>query len=228
LAEIDGVVSAVEERGGVRMVSIRSNEKTKKPKEIEYLIPRVAEVYVKQGEEVTKGTRLSEGPLDLKELFELKGAREVERYIINEVQKIYLSEGAAINNKHIEVIIRQMFSRVKVKEEGDANFVVGDVLEKSVFLEANRALKKKGKTPAKGEILLMGITKVALSTQSFLSAASFIETAKVLINAAIEGKVDALRGLKENVIIGRLIPAGTGLKAFREENVEKAPKEVEA
>lgn len=183
---------------------------------LEYSIARTAEIYVKEGIEVKKGDVLSEGPLDLRELFELKGRREVERYIINEVQRIYLSEGASISNKHIEIIVRQMFSRVRITESGDSEFVPGDVLERSVFMEANRAVKARGGLPAKSEQLLLGITKVALSTESFLSAASFIETARVLINAAVEAKIDRLRGLKENVIIGRLIPAGTGLDAIPE------------
>ena len=145
-----------------------------------------------------------------------KGIEAVYRYILTEVQRIYSSEGSSINNKHIEVIIRQMFGRVKIKDPGDTEFVIGEIIEKPRFLEINRAIKKAGKTPAKAKQLLLGVTKVALSTESFLSAASFQETARVLITAATEGKVDQLRGLKENVIIGRLIPVGTGLKAHRE------------
>ena len=179
-------------------------------------MPRSAWIYVKVGDRVEKGTQLSEGPLDLRELFKLKGSRAVERYIMNEVQKIYLSEGASINNKHIEIIVKQMFARVKIAEPGDTDFVRGDIIEKSVFLETNRKIKSSGGLPAKAQQILMGITKVALSTESFLSSASFQETARVLINAAVEAKTDRLRGLKENVIIGRLIPAGTGFKARAE------------
>jgi DNA-directed RNA polymerase subunit beta' len=179
---------------------------------LEYQVPRTSTVFVKVGDIIKKGDQLCEGNMDLKEIFEFRGGEEVEKYIINEVQKIYFSEGAPINNKHIEVIVKQMFSRVQIKESGDSEFVPGDIVEKSLFLEVNRGLKKSGKTPAKAAQKLMGITKVALSTESFLSAASFQETARVLINAACEGKVDNLRGLKENVIIGRLIPVGSGLE----------------
>ena len=147
--------------------------------------------------------------MDIHELYEHKGAMEVARYIMNEVQRIYLSEGAAINNKHIEMIVRQMVSRVKIRDAGDApDFVMGDIVEKSKFLEVNRDIKKDGGNPAKSEEILLGVTRVALSAESFLSAASFQDTSRVLVKAAIEAKIDRLRGLKENVIIGRLIPAG--------------------
>ena len=230
LAEEDGAVASIEEKGLMRVIRIAAlaKGKVKGGHLSEYVIPRSAWIYVKVGDEVKKGQQLSEGPLDLKELFLLRGRREVERYVVNEVQKIYLSEGASINNKHIEVIVRQMFSRVKVLSAGDADFVQGDVVEKSVFLDANRKVKARGEVPAKAQQLLMGITKVALSTESFLSAASFMETARVLINGAVEAKVDSLRGLKENVIIGRLIPAGTGFgkkKLERGEEIETAIEE---
>lgn len=225
LAEEDGEVAEIEERGLIKVIKIKSKTKGKKEKIIEYPVPRSAWVYVKIGEAVEKGKQLSEGPLDLKELFRLKSSREVERYILNEVQKIYLSEGATINNKHIEIIIRQMLSRVKIVEPGDSEFIKGDVVEKSVFLEVNRELKSSGGAPARAEQLLMGITKVALSTESFLSAASFMETARVLIKGAVEARVDKLRGLKENVIIGRLIPAGTGFrKAFKQKEGGEEPR----
>ncbi len=208
LAEEDGIVDSIEDRGLSKVIKVNVKKETK-----EYVVSRMVDVFVKPGDEVKKGDQLCEGNLDLKEIFSLKGSEAAQKYIINEVQRIYLSEGASINNKHIEVIVRQMFSRVKIKEAGDTEFVPGDVLEKSRFLEVNRAIKKAGKDPAKAVQLLMGITKVALSTESFLSAASFQETARVLITAALEGKMDLLRGLKENVIIGRLIPVGTGFNA---------------
>ncbi len=229
LAEEDGVVEEIEEKGSVKTVRVKSrDQKGKKEKLFEYIIPRTITVFVKPKDVVSKGTQLCEGNLDLKELFNLRGSRAVERYIIKEVQKIYFNEGASINNKHIEVIARQMFSRVRIKEAGDTDFVTGDVVEKSQFLTANREVKKTGGQPAKATQLLMGITKVALSTESFLSAASFQETARVLINAAIEGRVDHLRGLKENVIIGRLIPAGTGLIPAGEEPVSSDEVDREA
>jgi len=235
LAEEEGEVIAIEERGLIKVISVSSASKTKtnKNKVHEYSIPRSSWIYMKVGETVHKGDKLSEGSLDLKELFRLKGSREVEQYVLNEVQRIYISEGANISNKHIEVIIRQLFSRVKVLEPGDSEFVRGDILEKSVFLEANRILKGDGKAPAKAGQVFMGITKVALSTESFLSAASFQETGRVLINAAVESKIDKLQGLKENVIIGRLVPAGTGIDpeysvSDEEEDVEEERSHEEA
>ncbi len=231
LAEEEGDIIDIEEKGMLKVVKVKVAGKGKKDKVVEYAIPRSTWLNVKAGDRVLKGAQLSEGPLDLRELFHLKGARDVERCILNEVQKIYVSEGAAINNKHIEVIIRQMFSRVKILDPGESEFIRGDVIEKSVFLETNRALKRTGRAPAKAAQLLLGITKVALSTESFLSSASFMETARVLIASATEARVDKLRGLKENVIIGRLIPAGTGYRKFMglEENVEieKTPEKVE-
>ncbi|HPN55138.1 MAG TPA: DNA-directed RNA polymerase subunit beta', partial [Candidatus Moranbacteria bacterium] len=140
------------------------------------------------------------------------GQEIVQRYIINEIQEIYAAQGEGINDKHVEVIIRQMLSRIKVVDAGDTDLLPGDVVEKDQFREENNDAHKAKKEPATGEQLIMGITKVALSTESFLSAASFQETARVLINAAVTGKDDRLRGLKENVIIGRLIPAGTGYR----------------
>jgi DNA-directed RNA polymerase subunit beta' len=214
MSEIDGRVEAIEEKGLLKIIRIAPL--SKKDEVIEYPVPRNAEIFVKIGSEVKRGDQICEGHLDIKELLVYKGIEAVYRYILTEVQRIYSSEGSSINNKHIEVIIRQMFGRVKIKDPGDTEFVTGEIIEKPRFLEINRAVKKAGRTPAKAKQLLLGVTKVALSTESFLSAASFQETARVLISAATEGKVDQLRGLKENVIIGRLIPVGTGLKAHRE------------
>jgi DNA-directed RNA polymerase beta' subunit len=207
LAPFDGTVDKVEDRGTLKVVRFISENKKAKAQEIS--IPRGTVLYAQAGQKVEKGEQLSEGNLDIHELFEHRGMREVGRYIVNEVQRIYLSEGASINNKHIEMIVKQMFSRVKITESGDApDFVMGEIIEKSRFLEINRQLKKEGSKPAKAEEVLLGITRIALSAESFLSAASFQDTSRVLVKAAIEGKVDKLRGLKENVIIGRLIPAG--------------------
>jgi len=236
MAEDDGVIEKIEERGLLKVIGVKSQAvsqraKKKKEKAYEFPIPRQSEVYFKVGDQVKKGDQLSEGRLDLKELFRLKGSRVVERYIINEVQSIYSSEGASIDDKHIEVVARQMFSRVLIKDPGDSEFVVGDVVEKPKFLKVNREIKKTGGQPAKAQQLLRGITKVALTTESFLSAASFIETAKILINAAVESKIDVLRGLKENVIIGRLIPVGTGARRDyqkEEEIVEEKSREESA
>ncbi|MBU4348265.1 DNA-directed RNA polymerase subunit beta' [Patescibacteria group bacterium] len=214
IATEDGIVEGIEQQGLVKIIKIKSSEKKKGV--LEYQIPKTSVLLIGVKDLIKKGDQLCKGNLDLKELFEFKGSDVVEKYIVNEIQKIYFSEGAPINNKHIEVVVRQMFARVQIKESGDSDFVPGDIIEKSFFLEINRELKASNKTPAKAIQKLMGITKVALSTKSFLSAASFQETARVLINAACEGKVDKLHGLKENVIIGRLIPVGTGLKAREE------------
>jgi len=213
MSEIDGSVESIEEKGLLKI--IRVVPPSKKESAMEYPIPRTAEILVKVGSDVKKGDQLCVGHLDIKELLVYKGSEAVQKYIVNEVQRIYTSEGSPVNNKHLEVVIRQMFGRVKIKEPGDSEFVTGEIIEKAKFMEVNRALKKAGKTPAKAKQLLMGITKVALSTESYLSAASFQETARVLISAATEGKIDQLRGLKENVIIGRLIPVGTGLASHR-------------
>jgi len=179
---------------------------------VEYQIPPKMAIWVKPGQDIKAGQQLCEGSLDLKELFKIGGTKETQHYIINEIQKIYVSQGAIIHDKHIEVIVRQMFSRVKIKDVGQSFFTPGEIIERAKFLEINSALKKEGKKPAIGVPILLGISRVALTTDSFLSAASFQETSRVLIRAAIEGKEDKLRGLKENVIIGKLIPAGTGFK----------------
>ncbi|MDO8521392.1 MAG: DNA-directed RNA polymerase subunit beta', partial [bacterium] len=177
----------------------------------EYIIPPGYVLWVKNGDKVIIGAQLTEGALDPRELYQLRGKDAVVQYLLHEVQNIYSSQGQKLNDKHIEVIVRQLFSRVIVKDPGDTNLLPGDTVEKAEFDEENDAVGKKG-TMAIGEELLLGVTKVSLSTRSFLSAASFQETARVLINAAVTGKIDRLEGLKENVIIGRLIPAGTGFK----------------
>ncbi|MDP1688882.1 MAG: DNA-directed RNA polymerase subunit beta' [bacterium] len=216
LAEEDGFVEEIEERGMIKIIKVKETA-GKKAKLNEYQVSRLAQVYVKLNDQVKKGDQLTEGHIDLQELYESKNQSAVERYILSEVQRIYVSEGVSINNKHIEVIIRQLFARVRITDSGDTDFIIGDIIEKSKFLEANREMKKTGKTLARSKQLLMGVSKVALSTESFLSAASFMETARVLVTAASEGRIDKLRGLKENVIIGRLIPAGTGLEVTEDD-----------
>ncbi len=209
LAEEDGVIEDIEDKDTLKAIHMKI-VKGKKAKVVEYLVPRSVRLFVKTGDEIVKGTQLCEGSLDLKELFEYRGVEAVERYAVNEIQRIYVPEGNTINDKHIEMIVKQMFSRVMVKDSGETDFVAGEVVEKSRFLEINREMRKAGKAPAKAKQLLIGITRVSLSTESFLSSASFQETNRVLVGAATEGKEDRLRGLKENVIIGKLIPAGTG------------------
>ncbi len=176
---------------------------------IEVLIPSGYNLWVKNGELVTPGQQLTEGSVDLHELHRYKGMRDVQKYIIKEIKYIYQSQGQKLNDKHIELISRQMFSRIYVKDAGETELLPGEIVTHTQFQEANLATDGKIAT---GEYLLMGITKASLASDSFLAAASFQETARVLIDAAITGKRDKLRGLKENVIIGRLIPAGTGFK----------------
>ncbi|MBN1585438.1 DNA-directed RNA polymerase subunit beta' [Candidatus Uhrbacteria bacterium] len=206
----DGREIVAKEKGTVRLVRrsirvLRSMDKSR-----EYIIPPGYVLYVKNGDRVEAGQQLTDGNLDLQQLFRLKGQDAVQKYVLKDVQAIYTSQGQKLNDKHIEIIVKQMFSRVMVKDAGDTELLPGEIVEKSQFLEENIATREKGTRPATADPLFLGITKVSLSTQSFLSAASFQETARVLINAAVSGKIDPLEGLKENVIIGRLIPAGTG------------------
>ncbi|HWQ59888.1 MAG TPA: DNA-directed RNA polymerase subunit beta' [Candidatus Fimivivens sp.] len=212
----EGVISDV--AGTVLSVS-KDGEKTVKivittvdKEDREFSVPANLSVLVKEGDLVGEGTVLSEGHLDLKKLYEISGKEALHRYIIREIEEIYASQGEGINDKHIEVIIRQMLSRIRITDPGATELLPGDIVETAQFGESNQEVAAAGKATAQGEQLVLGITKVALSTESFLSAASFMETARVLINASVAGKEDRLRGLKENVIIGRLIPAGTGFR----------------
>lgn len=218
VSEIDGQVISVEEKGRQNLIKIRSSS----GEEREYLtMPGVA-LHVSAGDLITIGQQLSDGHIDLKELFNLTNSIEmVARYIVKEVRGIYFATGEGINDKHVELIVRQMFSRVKILDGGDTELLPGDIVEKRTLIEANETAKETGKKPAVAKQLLLGITKVSLSTESFLSAASFQETARVLIDAAVAGKEDPLRGLKENVIIGRLIPAGTGYRDVTRSSLAK-------
>ncbi len=211
ISEIDGKVLAVEERGKQKAVIV---EDAQTGEHREYLVSPNLSIAVASGDLVTRGQQLSEGHVDLRELFTTTGSIDlVARYIIREVQSIYFPTGDTINDKHVELIVRQMFSRIKVLDPGETDLLAGDVLEKRRLLRENEKARSEKKTEATYEQLLLGITKVSLTTESFLSSSSFQETAKVLIDSAVAGKEDHLRGLKENVIIGRLIPAGTGLKS---------------
>jgi len=222
-AEISHVEGKVLDITPERIIRIKNKDqepvakksKTKKAEKNdieEYKIPVDTAIMVEKGQNVFKGQQLCEGNLDLKELFKLRDKEAVQRYILKEIQNIYVSQGAAIHDKHIEVIIRQMFSRVKIKDVGDSSFAAGEIIERAKLLEENNRLKKEKKNPAKGLVILLGISRVSLTTDSFLSSASFQETSRVLIKASLEGKEDKLRGLKENVIIGKIIPAGTGFR----------------
>ena len=213
LAEIsptDGTVTEITKERVIKIKPAGSSAKNKKI--LEYKAPPQRAILVKAGQVIKKGDQLYEGSIDLKELFKLLGKERTARYIIREIQEIYSSQGAPIHDKHLEVVVRQMFSRLKIKDPGESSFSAGEIVSQARFIEENLALKREKKKLAKAKEILLGISKVALTTDSFLSAASFQETSRVLIKAAIEGKEDKLRGLKENVIIGKLVPAGTSFK----------------
>ncbi len=212
ISEIDGVVSFGKDTKGKRKVIV--TPEVGEPKE--YLIPKGKHISVHEGDFVRAGEPLMEGSANPNDILRIRGEKELAKYLVNEVQLVYRLQGVRINDKHIEVIVRQMLRRVKITDPGDSEFLLGEHVEKHVFREVNEKLIAEGKKPAAAEALILGITKASLSTESFISAASFQETTKVLTEAATAGKVDYLRGLKENVIMGRLIPAGTGLKMYRE------------
>jgi DNA-directed RNA polymerase subunit beta' len=181
-----------------------------------YEIPGFKQLTVADGDQIEAGDRLTNGSINLHDLMRLKGIEATQRYMINEVLRIYAAQGQNIADKHLEIIVRQMFSRVTVEDPGDSLFVTGDIVSKAAVVETNRQLTSEGKAPAEFTQLLLGITKVSIWSDSFLSAASFQDTTRVLINAATSGRVDNLYGLKENVIIGRKIPVGTGINQFHD------------
>ena len=207
VSEIDGVVSFGADTRGKRRVIVTPSEGDPQ----EYLIPKGKHVSVHEGDSVRAGEALMDGSSNPHDILKIKGLKELAKYLVDEVQEVYRLQGVKINDKHIEVIVRQMLRKVRIKDVGDTDFLVGEQVEKTAFEEANQRMLEEGKEPATAEPQLLGITKASLSTESFISAASFQETTKVLTEAAIWGKTDTLRGLKENVIMGRLIPAGTGL-----------------
>jgi DNA-directed RNA polymerase subunit beta' len=207
ISEIDGVVSYGKDSKGKRKVIITPDAEDEK----EYLIPKGKHVSVQEGDRVMAGEALMDGVNNPHDLLMIKGEKELARYLVDEVQEVYRLQGVKINDKHMEVIVRQMLRRVMIKDPGDTSFIADEQVERFRFQEENDRIVAKGGRPAKGEPILMGITKASLSTQSFISAASFQETTRVLTEASLAGKTDYLRGLKENVIMGRLIPAGTGL-----------------
>jgi len=215
LARHTGVVRIEDEEGGRRITVVADDG----AEESALVAPR-AHLEVADGQEVGAGDALVEGPKDPKELLEVKGIRETQQYLVEEVQKVYRDQGVSIHDKHIELIVRQMLRRVLVAEPGDAPFLPGERVDNQIYAEVNRALVEEGKRPAEGRPELMGITKASLATDSWLSAASFQETTRVLTEAAIEGRSDQLFGLKENIIIGKLIPAGTGMERYRDIRLE--------
>jgi len=216
ISEIDGFVEFKEEKGE-RKIIIRSTTGMHR----EYTIPTGTHPVVYKGDKVTAGQQLTEGPIVLQDILRVCGDKVLQEYLVNEVQEIYRLQGVTINDKHIELIIREMLKKVRIIDAGDTQFLPGEGVDKWDFKEENARVLKKGGKPATAAPLLLGITKASLSTKSFISAASFQETARVLTEAASSGKVDELKGLKENVIVGHLVPAGTGLKMYREIEVEK-------
>jgi len=209
----DGKVIEVDDKKGlIRIQNIKENGKTKEDDVSEYKVSPNIEILVKEGDTVKRGDALCAGSLDLKKLFKLLGRKAVQDYIIKEIQKVYVSQGVSIHDKHVEVIVRQMFSRVRVRDGGDSRYSQDEIISRARYLEENEELQKAGKDIVKADDLLLGVSKVALNTDSFLSAASFQETSRVLIESSLRGQEDCLKGLKENVIIGKLVPIGTGLR----------------
>ena len=223
LAEMTGTVSFGKETKGKVRLQITDPE----GKVWDELIPKEKNILVHEGQVVNKGESVVDGPADPQDILRLLGMEELARYIVDEVQDVYRLQGVKINDKHIEVIVRQMLRRVVVESVGDSNYIAGEQVERSEILNTNEALQRDGKVPATFTNLLLGITKASLSTDSFISAASFQETTRVLTEAAIMGKRDELRGLKENVIVGRLIPAGTGMAYHKARKVKDAMDDAE-
>ncbi|MBV8602792.1 MAG: hypothetical protein JO359_14610, partial [Candidatus Eremiobacteraeota bacterium] len=218
-------VSAV--AGSVRIAEDTKSKRNvividKHGEEHEFDAPLGSHLIVHDGDKVEPGDPLTEGSLDPHEILEFKGETALQNYLVQEVQKVYRSQGVDINDKHIETIVRSMLRKVKIVSGGDTRMLPGQLIEAAAFHEQNEQMKSEGKEPAEGRPVLLGVTKASLATESFLSAASFQETTRVLTDAAIKGKYDPLLGLKENVIIGKLIPAGTGMSRYR--NVEIQPE----
>jgi DNA-directed RNA polymerase subunit beta' len=222
IAEIDGVVSFGKDTKGKRKLIITPevNGELRTDLAKEYLISKGKHISVHAGDKVRAGEPMMDGAANPHDILKVLGEKELARYLVDEVQEVYRLQGVKINDKHIETIVRQMLRRVRVTDVGDTAFLVDEQVEKWVFEEENEKIMTAGHRPAVGEPLLLGITKASLSTESFISASSFQETTKVLTEAAINGKVDYLRGLKENVIMGRLIPAGTGLAQYKQLDLE--------
>jgi DNA-directed RNA polymerase subunit beta' len=222
IAEIDGVVSFGKDTKGKRKLIITPevNGELRSDLAKEYLIAKSKHITVHSGDRVRAGEPLMDGAANPHDILKVLGEKELARFLVDEIQEVYRLQGVKINDKHIEVIVRQMLRRVRVTDVGDTEFLVDEQVEKWVFEEENEKALGNGKRPAVGEPLLLGITKASLSTESFISASSFQETTKVLTEAAISGKVDYLRGLKENVIMGRLIPAGTGLPNYKHLDIQ--------
>jgi DNA-directed RNA polymerase subunit beta' len=216
IAEIDGTIKYGGIVKGMRKVQVVSDSGELR----EYLIPKGAHVVLQENERVRAGDPLMDGPRNPHDILAVLGPTDLQEYLTNEIQEVYRLQGVTINDKHIEVIVRQMMRWVKVEDPGDTEFLVDDQVDKFRFQEENERVLGRGGRPATGRPLLLGITKASLSTDSFISAASFQETTRVLTEASIAGRIDYLRGLKENVIMGRPIPAGTGMATYRQVQVQ--------
>jgi DNA-directed RNA polymerase subunit beta' len=213
ISEIDGIVKHGAVVKGQRKIMIVPDEPGAEPRE--YSLPRGVHINVQEGERVRAGEPLMDGPSNPHDILNVLGEKELQKYLVNEIQEVYRLQGVNINDKHIEVISRQMMRWVKIEDVGDTEFLIDEQVDKFRFLEENERVLSNGGRPATGRPLLLGITKASLSTDSFISAASFQETTRVLTEASISGRIDYLRGLKENVTMGRLIPAGTGFEFYR-------------
>jgi DNA-directed RNA polymerase subunit beta' len=216
VSEIDGMVEFKGSHKGMRVVLVKGGDETR-----EYFIPKGKHVGVHEGDWVKAGEPLMDGSVNPHSILDILGPNELQRYLVDEVQKVYRLQGVTINDKHIEVIVRQMMKKVRVEDPGDTVFLIGDQVDRVMFKAENERVKGEGGVPAQGKPLLLGITKASLTTDSFVSAASFQETTRVLTEAAINGQVDELRGLKENVIMGRVTPAGTGMPIYRNTFVKR-------
>ncbi len=219
MSEVDGVVKLVQITKGKRRIVIVGDDGSER----EYDIPRGKHVNVQEGDRVKAGEPLMDGPLNPHDILRVLGVEKLQEYLVNEIQEVYRLQGVNINDKHIEVIVRQMLRWVRIKDVGDTEFLIDEQVDRFRFEEENRRVIERGGKPATAEPMLLGITKASLSTDSFISAASFQETTRVLTEAAVSGRIDYLRGLKENVIVGRLIPAGTGMKRYRNIQIEDDP-----
>jgi DNA-directed RNA polymerase subunit beta' len=215
LAEVDGTVSIEDTEKALKVIITDASGE-----EHPYTFPRRTRLFVQRGDKIAAGTQLNEGSIYPHELLDIRGRTDTEQYLVAEVQKVYQSQGVDINDKHIEIIIRQMMKKVRVEQKGDTGYLPGQLVDRHEFLKLNAETKKGKGEQALHEEVILGITKASLATDSFLSAASFQETTKVLTDAALEGKTDRLLGLKENVIIGKLIPAATGLRRYRRLEIE--------
>jgi DNA-directed RNA polymerase subunit beta' len=221
ISEIDGFVEFGETKKGQRVIIIKSTTGMSR----EYVIPHGKHPNVYKGDKVIAGQQLTDGPVVLQDILRVCGDKILQEYLVNEVQEVYRLQGVRINDKHIELIIRQMLKKIKIEDPGDTEFLATQQVDKWKFQKENTRVIKKGGKPAQATPLLLGITKASLTTESFISAASFQETTRVLTEAATSGKRDELFGLKENVIVGHLIPAGTGFRSHRDIEVSKITKD---